>query len=116
LTAQNSARRISFVHACRNGRTHAFGRWLDAIVAKHPNVSRIVFYEKTHADDRLGTDFDFTGRLDFARIADKTVLPDADYYLCGPVPFMRAQQDALMAAGVSKARVRTEIYGSGDIA
>jgi nitric oxide dioxygenase len=29
---------------------------------------------------------------------------------------MRAQRDALMAAGVSKARVRTEIYGSGEIA
>ncbi|MEA3127513.1 MAG: nitric oxide dioxygenase [Caballeronia sp.] len=116
LTAQNSTRQISFVHACRNGRTHAFGRWLDTIVAKHPNVSRTVFYENTHADDRPGTDFDFTGRLDFARIADKTVLPDADYYLCGPVPFMRAQQDALTAAGVSKARVRTEVYGSGEMA
>jgi nitric oxide dioxygenase len=29
---------------------------------------------------------------------------------------MRAQQDALMAAGISKARVRTEIYGSGEMA
>jgi len=115
LTAQNSKRKISFVHACRDGRTHAFGRWLDAIVAKHPNVSRTVFYEKTHADDRPGTDFDFAGRLDFARIADKTLLPDADYYLCGPVPFMRAQQEALVAAGVSKARVRTEIYESGEL-
>jgi nitric oxide dioxygenase len=115
LVAQKSKRRIAFVHACRNGRVHAFGQWLDAIAAKHPNVSRTVFYEKTHADDRLGSDFDFAGRMDFARIADQAVLPDADYYLCGPVPFMRAQQEALIAAGVQKARVRTEIYGSGEM-
>ena len=116
LVAQNSTRQIAFVHACRDGRVHAFRDWLDAIAAKHANVSRTVFYEKTHADDRLGSDFDFTGRLDFAKIADQAVLPDADYYLCGPLPFMRAQQDALIAAGVSKTRVRTEIYGSGEMA
>ncbi|WP_144144551.1 NO-inducible flavohemoprotein [Paraburkholderia sp. BCC1884] len=113
LLADQSARSVTFAHACRNGRVHAFKQWLDDAIAASPNVTRAIFYEAVDAADRLGVDHDFEGRLDVTKIADKVILPDADYYICGPVPFMRAQCDALAALGVDAARIHTEVFGSG---
>jgi nitric oxide dioxygenase len=115
LAAAASPRRIAFVHACRNGRVHAFKRWLAQTMATHANVSRAVFYEEVSETDREGVDYDLTGRIDFSRIAHQAILPDADYYLCGPVPFMQQQREALIALGVDAARIHTEVFGSGAI-
>jgi nitric oxide dioxygenase len=115
IVAQDSKRPVVFVHACRHGRVHAFRRWLDEIVVKHKNVTRAVFYEAAGAEDVHPRDFDFTGRLDYAKIAHKAVLPDGDYYLCGPVPFMLAQRESLLAEGVDEARIHTEIFGAGEV-
>jgi nitric oxide dioxygenase len=115
LAAAESPRRIAFVHACRNGRVHAFKRWLAQTMATHANVSRAVFYEEVSETDREGVDYDLTGRIDFSRIAHRAILPDADYYLCGPVPFMQQQREALIALGVDAARIHTEVFGSGAI-
>jgi nitric oxide dioxygenase len=115
LLADGSERSVTFVHACRNGRVHAFREWLDETTASHANVKRVVFYEAVDASDRQGIDYDFEGRLDVAKIADRVVAPDADYYICGPVPFMRAQRDALIALGVEPTRIHTEVFGSGAV-
>ena len=37
---------------------------------------------------------------------------DADYYLCGPLPFMRAQVETLKELGVPDARVHYEVFGT----
>ena len=115
LVAAESPRRIAFVHACRNARVHAFKRWLAEAMATHANVSRAVFYEEVSETDREGVDYDFAGRIDFSRIADQAILPDADYYLCGPVPFMQQQRETLIALGVDATRIHTEVFGSGAI-
>jgi len=115
LLADGSERSVTFVHACRNGRVHAFREWLDETAASHANVKRVVFYEAVDASDRQGIDYDFEGRLDVTKIADRVIALDADYYICGPVPFMRAQRDALVALGVEPARIHTEVFGSGAV-
>ncbi|WP_321840635.1 NO-inducible flavohemoprotein [Paraburkholderia bannensis] len=113
LMAERSERQVTFVHACRNGRVHAFRDWLRRSAAEHPNLKRAVFFEAVGADDQPGQDYDFEGRVDIARIEADVMLPDADYYICGPVAFMRAQREALVARGVDASRIHTEIFGSG---
>ena len=115
LLADGSERSVTFVHACRNGRVHAFREWLDETTASHANVKRVVFYEAVDASDRQGIDYDFEGRLDVTKIADRVIALDADYYICGPVPFMRAQRDALVALGVEPTHIHTEVFGSGAV-
>ena len=115
LLADGSERSVTFVHACRNGRVHAFREWLDETAASHANVKRVVFYEAVDASDRHGIDYDFEGRLDVTKIADRVIALDADYYICGPVPFMRAQRDALVALGVEPTHIHTEVFGSGAV-
>jgi nitric oxide dioxygenase len=75
-------------------------------------LSKAVFYEEVNGHDRQGQDYDHIGRIELARIADQAVLPGADYYLCGPLPFMSAQLQALKALGVPAERVHYEVFGS----
>ncbi|PYH76981.1 hypothetical protein BO82DRAFT_395714 [Aspergillus uvarum CBS 121591] len=109
---QGPSRRVVFIHAARNGRVHAMKTDLNQIVAENPMVSRIVFYENADADDTRGVDYDHTGRVDLARIQGEAVLPDADYYICGPQPFMKAQSKCLEALGVLPDRIHMEVFGS----
>lgn len=44
-------------------------------------------------------------------IKDRVLLPDADYYICGPIPFMRMQHDALLAQGIREPRIHYEVFG-----
>lgn len=114
LAEAGSQRAIHFLYACRSGRVHAFRDWLNALVASHPNATRQVVYELVGPDDQAGVDHDCEGRL-MPEVLRAAILPDADYYLCGPVAFMTAQRDVLVALGVAPERVHTEIFGSGAV-
>jgi len=41
------------------------------------------------------------------------LLPDADYYICGHIPFMRMQHDVLKGLGIHEARIHYEVFGPG---
>lgn len=113
LIAEGSQRDVRFVHACRSGAVHAFRDWLNDTVREHANVKRTVLYERVGPNDRAGIDHDLEGRLTPERVQQYALVPDADYYICGPIGFMKTQRDALVALGVAPERVNTEIFGSG---
>ncbi|MCD0504339.1 NO-inducible flavohemoprotein [Bordetella petrii] len=113
LVEKGDARQIRFVHACRDRSVHAMKSHVNALVAGRPNVRKVVYYETVAADDQPGHDYDFAGRMDLHSIRDVAVLPDADYYLCGPLPFMDAQRRALADLGVAAERIHAEVFGTG---
>lgn len=112
IVDQGKSRKVAFVHAARNGRVHAMKSTLSKIVSDNPQVSRAIFYEEVTENDKKGVDYDFEGRVDLTRITDMVGLPDVDYYICGPSPFMAAQSEALRAMGVDKERIHMEVFGS----
>jgi nitric oxide dioxygenase len=108
---QSPGREIVFVHGARNSAVHAMKDHLRATSTQHPNFKTFIFYNEPLPQDQAGRDFDFPGLVDIDRIADAILLPDADYYICGPIPFMRLQHDALIAHGVKEPRVHYEVFG-----
>jgi nitric oxide dioxygenase len=70
-----------------------------------------IFYDAPLPGDKQGTDYDFPGLVDVNLIANAVMLPEADYYICGPVPFMRMQHDALVAKGIKEARIHYQVFG-----
>lgn len=116
LVLTQSPRRVAFVHGCRNGAAHAMKRHVNQLAAECDNVSKVVFYEEVGAEDRLGEDYDQQGRVDLGAVREQVLLADADYYLCGPLPFMLAQRDWLLAAGVDAGRIHYEVFGSHTVA
>ncbi|EXJ85069.1 nitric oxide dioxygenase [Capronia epimyces CBS 606.96] len=106
-------RPVVFVHAVRNGKVQAMKGYLSRIIKDNPQVSRAIFYEYVDDSEQQGVDYDFEGRLEIQTIKDKVLLPDATYYLCGPIPFMQTQQKSLEALGVPPERIHSEVFGSG---
>ncbi|KAG5461928.1 MAG: hypothetical protein BJ554DRAFT_5805, partial [Olpidium bornovanus] len=62
--------------------------YLADVMARNKQVSRAIFYSKVSDKDVKGVNYDYVGHMDLAKIKDKVILPDADYYVCGPLPFM----------------------------
>ncbi|SDS73728.1 nitric oxide dioxygenase [Halopseudomonas litoralis] len=104
-------RHLVFVHGARNGRVQAMKSKLRQAATEHDNFHLIMFYSDPLASDQAGQDYDYEGFVDVKQIADRILLEEADYYICGPVPFMRMQHDALMNLGVGEARIHYEVFG-----
>ncbi len=105
------ARQVVFVHAARNSAVQAMKEKLRNAAAINPNLKLIVFYDDPLPVDTQGKDFDYHGLLDLTKISDDVLLPGADYYICGPIPFMRVQHDVLLNLGVGEAHIHYEVFG-----
>jgi nitric oxide dioxygenase len=112
LLTQPSQREIVFVHGCRHGEAHAFRDVLNRHLSQSPRLSKVVFYEQTAGHEVPGRDYDHIGLVDLKVVAAKVLKPQADYYLCGPLPFMRAQRATLLELGVPSERIHQEVFGS----
>ncbi|MDO4222531.1 MAG: NO-inducible flavohemoprotein [Acinetobacter sp.] len=95
----------SFIHACRNANVHAMKQHIDDAKAKFANIKTFVCYEEGQADA--------TGRLDLTQVPADLLPADADYYLCGPVAFMQAQREALLARGIAAEQIHFEAFTTG---
>jgi nitric oxide dioxygenase len=108
---QSPGRDVVFVHGARNSAVHAMKDHLRQTARQHPHFKAINFYNEPLPEDQQGRDFDYPGLVDVNLIADAIMLPDADYYICGPIPFMRMQHDALVAKGIKEPRIHYEVFG-----
>ncbi|MFZ6862425.1 NO-inducible flavohemoprotein [Undibacterium sp. Ji67W] len=116
LIETNSTRSIVFIHACRHGGVHAFKQQVKQLSANHPSVNNVVYYEVPREQDLPDQDYQYTGRLQMEQIAPMVVQAHADYYVCGPVPFMQEQINHLKMLGVDAGKIHAEAFGSGGIA
>jgi nitric oxide dioxygenase len=108
---QSAGREVVFVHGARNSAVHAMKDHLRQTAQQNPNFKTFIFYNEPLPQDQQGRDYDYPGLVNVDLIADAIMLPDADYYICGPIPFMRMQHDALLARGIREARIHYEVFG-----
>lgn len=106
-----SDRRVIFVHGALNGGTHAFASTVNALAAKHPNLSVHYRYSNPSEADLAQGRCHSAGFIDAELI--ESLLPDrdADYYFCGPKPFMVGIYQQLLEWGVPATQVHLEFFG-----
>ncbi|MFJ2810067.1 globin domain-containing protein [Kitasatospora sp. NPDC087271] len=104
LAATGSTRQVVSVHGDRDQLTHAFRADLAQLTAKLPNATAHVFYERPLGDWPA----DRTGLVDLSTV---DVPAGTTAYLCGPLPFLRAVREQLLAAGVPAADIHYEVFG-----
>jgi nitric oxide dioxygenase len=112
LLNSGSRREIRYLHAARHGGVHAMKQRLRELAARHAQLQLYVCYEQPRAQDVAGVDYHAAGRLQLDALGEMVLLPDADYYLCGPRGFMQIQRTSLLAQGVPAARIHYEVFGS----
>ncbi|GGZ26942.1 hypothetical protein GCM10010300_82860 [Streptomyces olivaceoviridis] len=104
LAATGSARPVRVLHADRSPADHALRAETRRLVEQLPNARAEFWYEQGAADE-IGS---HPGLMDL----DGLDLPaDADVYLCGSLPFMRAVRTQLLQAGIPARRIRYEVFG-----
>lgn len=101
----NPERRVIFAHAARDAAHHAHQADIAAAKARMPWLNVVTFYEEV--GDAAAV---LEGRMDVARLPSWP-RGETDVYLCGPLPFMQAQWNALLAAGAPAARLHREVFG-----
>jgi nitric oxide dioxygenase len=105
---------VHYVHGALNSSTHAMDAHIRAIARRHGRISVVTFYSEPAAGDMLGRSHDVEGMVTTEWLAANTLLREADIYLCGPRPFLRAFVGGLSLAGVPAQRIHYEFFGPAD--
>lgn len=93
---------VTVLHADRSPADHALRADHRALTHKLPDSSAHFWYEDAAEPG------DHEGLLDLSGVP---VAPGTLAYLCGPLPFMRAAREQLIAKGVAPADITYEVFG-----
>lgn len=102
---------IFFVQAARNSKAHAFADELRNLAQACPNVQTKVLYDAPLPGDLEDGKCDAAGFVTTELLRDWTPYADADFYFCGPKPFMANVHASLQTLGVDEQRIRYEFFG-----
>lgn len=114
LVEQGSDQPIHYIHGTHDRNTHAMRGHIRDLAARDTAVRVTDFHQTPLADEVAGRDFDLAGLITDDWLIANTPAATADYYICGPRPFLRAAVSALSLAGVASSRIHYEFFGPAD--
>lgn len=101
--------RVWYVHGTASREAHALDADIRELAGKHGGTKVHTFYERRdEADDAEA------GFVTVDWLKANTPFDQADFYLCGPRPFLRSFVPGLIGAGVPSAQVHYELFGPTD--
>ena len=113
LATSASPRKVWWLHGARNGKSHSFVAEVRQLIGKLARGECHIWYSRPDPDDRLGQDYDATGRLGIELLQGLHVPRDGDFYLCGPSTFLGDLTMGLTAWGVPATRIQSEVFSGG---
>ena len=106
LAARGTSRPVTVAHADRSAASHPLFEAVTASLSSLGNAVTHTWYETVDATGRLRGAR--SGLMDLDHVG---LSPDADVFMCGPLPFMRKVRAGLVHRGVSAQRIRYEVFG-----
>jgi len=104
-------RQVTFIHAARNGLSHALRKEVEGLARSNPQVSAFWCYEDPTVEDQESDAYHKAGFIDLPWLQSKIPSKDATFYFCGPLPFMKAVNRALIEWGVPSSDIHFEFFG-----
>jgi len=114
LSHQEYSQSVHYLHACENNNQHSFAKRTSTLI-ENSNWKQNIWYrenvnETTNANLVTSENTDVHhGFMDLTQI-DLPIMA-GDFYLCGPIAFMRFAKQQLLTLGVSEERVHYEVFG-----
>lgn len=102
-----------WIHSCRNNSVHAFREEVEAIQKEAEWLETYTFIEDLEDHHLSGSTY--RGRVNLNLCGDAMLNDDAHYYICGPVPFIKAQYKNLIDLNVKKENIFYEEFGPQSI-
>ncbi|QIX96674.1 NO-inducible flavohemoprotein [Cedecea sp. FDAARGOS_727] len=111
LAGSGHQAQVNWLHAAEHGDVHAFSDEVAALGAKLPRFESHVWYRVPSDKDREQARFTREGLMDLLAEEGKLSDPAMQFYLCGPINFMRFAAEQLVKIGVDKDRIHYECFG-----
>jgi nitric oxide dioxygenase len=102
---------VYFIHAARNSRHHVFAKEVRRLAAECANIRAHIRYDAPQSDDLESGRCDSVGLIDKPLLKELLPTRDAEFYLCGPKPFMRGLLHSLQKWGVADSHIHYEFFG-----
>jgi nitric oxide dioxygenase len=102
---------VSFIHASKNGNVQAFKEESKNLKNTLSNYQLSFVYGNPSEEDVKDIHFSKQGYIDSEWLKTKVISSNADYYICGPVSFLRAIVTSLKELGVNSERIHFEFFG-----
>lgn len=109
---ENPDRTVYYIHAAVNSKLHAFKKHVNDLAANHKNVKSFVIYEKPLEEDIEMKNYDKDGFINLEWLQEILATKEADFYFCGPEPFMKVINKALKQWGIPEENIHFEFFGS----
>ncbi|GAE30579.1 NO-inducible flavohemoprotein [Halalkalibacter hemicellulosilyticus] len=106
----NPNRKLTFIHAAKDGKTRAFQEEIKQLMTLLKNGKSITFFSEPKKDDHLHEDYDYKGFIKKEHITEM-ITDQGIFYICGPVPFMKQMISYLNDPGLQDSEVRYEFFG-----
>ncbi|WP_163527172.1 NO-inducible flavohemoprotein [Halobacillus ihumii] len=110
LVETDPDREITFIHAAANSEVHAMKDHVEALATEYPNVTSFVCYSEPTEQDRAENRFDKEGLIDLDWLQTVLSNSEKDFYFCGPLPFLKAINQALKDWGVPEEYRTFELF------
>lgn len=118
LVAEGSRRPVHYIHGTHDRDTHALrdevAALTGALLQRGVAARTSIFHQTPAEGEAQGRDYDHAGIITEDWLIANTDPARADYYICGPRPFLRHAVSALSLAGVPAARIHYEFFGPAD--
>jgi ferredoxin-NADP reductase/MOSC domain-containing protein YiiM/ferredoxin len=111
LVSAASPREVWWLYGARNREDHPFAEESRSLLKMLARSRAHIAYSRPGPEDRIGQDYDTSGHLSMAVLDRIGVSRNADFYLCGPPPFLGGFTSGLKTWGVEATRIHTEIFG-----
>ncbi|WP_286270174.1 NO-inducible flavohemoprotein [Thalassotalea hakodatensis] len=95
---------VTYLHACENKALHSFTKHTEKRCKEH-GWQYFTWYNQEVSHD----EHTFEGFINFNQVELPAV--DGDFYLCGPVGFMKYAKESLITLGVEPTRIHYEVFG-----
>lgn len=104
-------REIIFIHGCLNEGVQPFKKTIEALAQTHSNLTIHYRYSDPENNDQTREGNCSTGFVDGKLIELHAPERDADYYFCGPKPFMIGIYQNILKWGIPASQVHFEFFG-----
>ena len=111
LSSASSRREVWWIYGARNRAEHPFAKESHALLQTLVNSRRHIVYSKPDSTDQSGVDYDSVGHVDVPLLDRLGITHDADFYLCGPAPFLKQLTEGLKTWGADSTRIHEEVFG-----
>ena len=111
LVKSGSQRKVMLLHADDSPGSFALRDQVAADLAALPEASLTTWFLDPEGERSSAGGDGGEVHSGFMNIRDVALPSDAEYYLCGPVPFMQSVRTALVGAGVRPKDIQYEVFG-----